>query len=183
MIIKTGEGKYETTVTGDGRISIKRKGVDWRNETGDGYIYSLLSRIDELQEQLKATPGNLELPACDLLPGDVVLRRGAGSDKTLHSLTQRGIGGVLAQWTCGGSTAYSDETVLQVVRNLTSQQKPVVLRGDAVVYEHITNGTAEFGTLPNGKKVTAEFAAGFNYRGEVDKIALDAANVKWEVKP
>lgn len=60
-------------------------------------------------------------------------------------------------------------------------QKPVVLVGDAVVYEHVKNGLAQYGTLPNGVKVTAEFAAGFNYRGEVDKIALDAANVKWEL--
>lgn len=65
-------------------------------------------------------------------------------------------------------------------------QKPVVLVGDAIVFEHVTNGLAQYGTLPKGKKVTAEFAAGFaagfNCRGEVDKIALDAANVKWEVK-
>lgn len=131
MIIKTGEGKYETAVTGEGRITVKRNGSDWRNETGDGYIYSLLSRIDELQDLLEATTSRLYLPACDLLPGDVVLRHGAGSDKTLHSLTQRGIGGVLAQWTCGGNTAYSEETVLQVVRG-RNPQKPVVLQGGSL---------------------------------------------------
>lgn len=60
-------------------------------------------------------------------------------------------------------------------------QKPVALVGDAVVYEHVKS-LAQYGTLPNGAKVTAQFAAGFNYRGEIDKSALDAANVPYGVK-
>lgn len=75
----------------------------------------------------------------------------------------------------------SPEVYSQMREALGAQpQKPVSLVGDAVVYEHVKS-LAQYGTLPNGVKVTAEFAAGFNYRGEVDKIALDAANVKWEM--
>ncbi|MCS3605285.1 hypothetical protein [Erwinia rhapontici] len=109
---------------------------------------------------------------------------------------------VIKLYTAAQSAVVSDDVLREVVRAWVAApypgpyvyekmrkalgaqpQKPVVLVGDAIVFEHVTNGLAQYGTLPKGKKVTAEFAAGFNYRGEVDKIALDAANVKWELKP
>lgn len=80
--------------------------------------------------------------------------------------------GVVYGWNC----------CIEMALKLGAQpQKPVSLVGDAIVYEHVNNGLAQYGTLPNGARVTAQFAAGFNYRGEIDKSALDAANVKWEM--
>ncbi|WQN06787.1 hypothetical protein [Escherichia phage vB-Eco-KMB37] len=54
MEIYSGEGKYFTVVD-DGEIIIYRYGSEWRNETGDGYILSLLRLINDLTEELEET--------------------------------------------------------------------------------------------------------------------------------
>ncbi|UPW37270.1 hypothetical protein ESCO8_00041 [Escherichia phage vB_EcoM_ESCO8] len=54
MEIYSGEGKYFTVVD-NGEIIIYRYGSEWRNETGDGYILSLLSLINDLTEELEET--------------------------------------------------------------------------------------------------------------------------------
>lgn len=50
--ITTCNGKYKTILTDDGKIVIERYGNEWRNETGDGYILSLLQRIEELESSI-----------------------------------------------------------------------------------------------------------------------------------
>lgn len=54
MEIYSGEGKYFTVVD-SGEIIIYRYGSEWRNETGDGYILSLLRLINDLTEELEET--------------------------------------------------------------------------------------------------------------------------------
>lgn len=54
MEIYSGEGKYFTVVD-NGEIIIYRYGSEWRNETGDGYILSLLRLINDLTEELEET--------------------------------------------------------------------------------------------------------------------------------
>lgn len=54
MEIYSGEGKY-FTVADNGEIIIYRYGSEWRNETGDGYILSLLRLINDLTEELEET--------------------------------------------------------------------------------------------------------------------------------
>lgn len=54
MKIYSGEGKYFTVVD-NGEIIIYRYGSEWRNETGDGYILSLLRLINDLTEELEET--------------------------------------------------------------------------------------------------------------------------------
>ncbi|QHR67648.1 hypothetical protein arall_204 [Escherichia phage arall] len=54
MEIYSGKGKYFTVVD-DGKIIIYRYGSEWRNETGDGYILSLLRLINDLTEELEET--------------------------------------------------------------------------------------------------------------------------------
>lgn len=46
--ISSGEGKYYTTFD-NGRLIITRHGELWRDATGDGYILSLVQRIEELE--------------------------------------------------------------------------------------------------------------------------------------
>lgn len=46
--IVSGDGKYHTTFD-NGRLTITRNGEPWRDETGDGYILSLVQRIEELE--------------------------------------------------------------------------------------------------------------------------------------
>lgn len=45
----SGEGKYHTTFD-NGHLTVTRHGEPWRNETGDGYILSLVQRIEELED-------------------------------------------------------------------------------------------------------------------------------------
>lgn len=47
--IITCDVKYKTILTDNGKIIIERYGSEWRNETGDGYILSLINRIDQLE--------------------------------------------------------------------------------------------------------------------------------------
>lgn len=54
MEIYSGEGKYFTVVD-NGEIIIYRYGSEWRNETGDGYVLSLLHLINDLTEELEET--------------------------------------------------------------------------------------------------------------------------------
>ena len=54
MEIYSGEGKYFTVVD-NGEIIIYRYGSEWRKETGDGYILSLLRLINDLTEELEET--------------------------------------------------------------------------------------------------------------------------------
>lgn len=46
--ISTDDGKYHT-VFDNGKMTVNRHGKPWRDTTGDGYILSLVQRIDQLQ--------------------------------------------------------------------------------------------------------------------------------------
>lgn len=49
--IKLDNGKYEIT-TDDGRLTTLRYGEEWRDDTGDGLIYSLVCEIESLQDKI-----------------------------------------------------------------------------------------------------------------------------------
>jgi hypothetical protein len=54
--IVTCDGKYET-FNNNGILTVKRHGQPWEVRTkdliGDGYVLSLIQRIEELEEQIK----------------------------------------------------------------------------------------------------------------------------------
>lgn len=53
-VIVTGDRKYETH-NNNGRLTVLRNGQPWeRNLIGDGYVLSLVQRIEELEEQMLA---------------------------------------------------------------------------------------------------------------------------------
>lgn len=45
------DGKYEVKYN-DGTIRILRNGVEWRNETGDGFLHALLMSHLDLESEL-----------------------------------------------------------------------------------------------------------------------------------
>lgn len=51
MQIYTDDRKYETILDEDtGRITILRHGEEWRDETGDNYILSLIHLIEQMRD-------------------------------------------------------------------------------------------------------------------------------------
>lgn len=51
MQVYTHERKYETILDEDtGRITVLRYGEEWRDETGDNYILSLLHLIEQMRD-------------------------------------------------------------------------------------------------------------------------------------
>lgn len=75
--IVSGDGKYHTTFD-NGHLTITRHGEPWRDETGDGYILSLVQRIEELESlYASATECYLEqeqlVERLSIKPGDMVL--------------------------------------------------------------------------------------------------------------
>ena len=51
MQIYTDDRKYETILDEDtGRITVLRHGEQWRDETGDNYILSLIHLIEQMRE-------------------------------------------------------------------------------------------------------------------------------------
>lgn len=51
MQIYTDDRKYETILDeGTGRITILRHGEEWRDETGDNYILSLIHLIEQMRD-------------------------------------------------------------------------------------------------------------------------------------
>lgn len=61
--IVTGEGKYITT-NNNGVLSVLRNKVDWnRNFLGDGYVLSLVQRIEDLERQVyDLMPKTIDIP-------------------------------------------------------------------------------------------------------------------------
>ena len=51
--IKTDGGKYTYQFTHDGKTQILRYGKEWRNETGDGALLSLMQYAEELEAKVK----------------------------------------------------------------------------------------------------------------------------------
>lgn len=43
--------EYRIVVTNNYQILISRHGVEWRNETGDNLIFSMVETIDELMKE------------------------------------------------------------------------------------------------------------------------------------
>lgn len=51
MQIYTDDRKYETILDEDtGRIAVLRHGEEWRDETGDNYILSLIHLIEQMRD-------------------------------------------------------------------------------------------------------------------------------------
>lgn len=51
MQIYTDDRKYETILDEDtGRITVLRHGEEWRDETGDNYILSLIHLIEQMRD-------------------------------------------------------------------------------------------------------------------------------------
>lgn len=63
--ITTCGGKYKTILTDDGKLIIERYGNEWRNDTGDGYILSLIHRIEELESSINSI---INWPELDVYP-------------------------------------------------------------------------------------------------------------------
>lgn len=64
---KFADGKYEYVREPGFRAHVYRHGEEWRDVTGDGFILSMIQRIEELEESL----GEMEEAARQVMSGEM----------------------------------------------------------------------------------------------------------------